>query len=315
MRVLVAGATGALGRQLVPALLAAGHDVVSLARSDARAAGLVGRGSSFMVADALSRDSLLPAVDRARPDAVVNLLTSIPRDPDPRRAAREFALTNLLRTEGTRNLIEAAAAVGADRFVMESIAFGYQPAPGRNPQPADEDAGMWLRPPRPIAAALRAALEGERLAGEVAGTVLRFGHLYGPGTVFDMVDGAFVRRVRAGKVPVVGGGNARFSFLHTADAASAVAAVLGQPASGGTYNIVDDDPTPVHVWLPELARMLGAIRPRSVPGLLARGAVGSWGVAYLSRLRGASNERARAQLGWRPRYPSWRDGLREEVNG
>lgn len=312
MRVLVAGATGAIGQELVPALLAAGHDVVALARSDARAKPLLGGGALFMVADALNRESLHSAVRRAQPDAVVNMLTAIPQNLDPRRLAREFAVTNQLRTEGTRNLLDAAEAVGARRFVAQSVAYLYQP--GAKKPLADEETPVWSRPPRQFAPVLRAVLEGERLAREAGGTVLRLGHLYGPRTGF-AADGAVVRRVRAGRLPVVGGGRAVFSFTHVADAASAVVAVLGRPAAEPVFNIVDDEPVPVHVWLPELARMLGAKPPAHVPSLPARAAVGSWGVAYLTRLRGASNERARRELDWSPRYPSWRDGLRLERTG
>jgi nucleoside-diphosphate-sugar epimerase len=298
MRVLVAGATGVIGRRLVPLLTAIGHDVTALARSP---------GTGVVAADALDRAALDRAVRATAPDAVVNLLTAIPRDPNPRRLARDFALTNRLRTEGTRNLLDAAAAAGARRVVCAGLAYAYQPADDL----ADEDAPLWTEhPPRQLGPVVAALVELERRTAAARGLVLRFGHLYGPGTAY-ADDGAVTARVRAGTMPLVGGGNAVFSFTHADDAASAIAASLEKDHVTGALNVVDDQPAAVHVWLPALARMLGAPAPRRVPAALARLLIGGWGVAYLNELRGADNARARLRLDWRPRYASWAEGFAE----
>ena len=302
MKILVAGATGVIGRQLVPLLEAVGHDVVALVRpggEDRHA------GTQVAVADALDGPAVRRAVQQAAPDAVVDLLTAIPRTIDPRHLARDMAPTNRLRTRGLANLI--AAAPGA-RLVVESLAYAYRPTRGR---PVDEDQPLWTDGPRqfrPVAAAL---VEHERLAREAGGAVLRFGHLYGPGTSY-AADGSFIDRLRAGKVPIVGAGASVFSFTHTHDAATAVVAALDKPVTGA-LNIVDDDPAPAHEWMPELARIVGAPTPKRVPTVLARLAVGGWGVAFMTALAGADNHRARMHLDWRPGYPSWRDGFAAEL--
>ncbi|SHN27392.1 NAD-dependent epimerase/dehydratase family protein [Actinacidiphila paucisporea] len=304
MRVLVAGASGVIGSRLVPLLTAVGHDVVALARSSRRTSALEALGVDVVVADALDRDQLLAAVRRAAPDAVVNLLTAIPADINPRHMAEEFALTNRLRTEGTRNLMEAGRRVGVRRIVAQGLAYGYQPGAGL----ANEDAPLWHdATPRPFAPVLAALVSLEEQTVAAGGTVLRFGHLYGPGSAY-AADGAFTAHVRAGKVPLVGGGNAVFSFTHADDAATAIVAALDRVAVGA-LNVVDDDPAPLHTWLPEFAARLGAPAPKRAPAALARLAVGGWGVAFMNRLRGADNARACLTLNWRPGYASWRDGL------
>jgi nucleoside-diphosphate-sugar epimerase len=309
MRVLVAGATGVIGRRLVPLLTSAGHDVVGIARSHGdRATAVEQAGAAVVVADALDRPALARAVHDAAPEAVVHILTAIPADISPRRLAGNFALTNRLRTEGTRNLLDAAAQAGARRVITQGIAFAYDP---HGAGLADEDAPFWRRPPAPFAPVLDALRELERLTRQARGLVLRFGHLYGPGTAFAS-DGAFVRQVRAGKVPIVGSGAATFSFTHAHDAAAAIVAALATDSTGA-LNVVDDEPATVRSWLPTLAGILRAPAPRRVPAALARLAVGGWGVAYMTRLRGADNARARDILDWRPRYASWREGFAAEL--
>lgn len=302
MKVLVAGATGVIGRQLVPLLEAVGHEVVPLVRP-----GTTPRhaGTRVAAADALDGPAVRDAVGRVAPDAVVDLLTAIPRAIDPRRLARDMAMTNRLRTEGLANLIAAAPDA---RLLVESLAYAYRPTPGH---PADEDQPLWTDGPRqfrPVAAAL---VEHERLARDAGASVLRFGHLYGPGTSC-AADGSFVGQLRAGKVPIVGAGASVFSFTHTRDAATAVVAALDKPVIG-PLNIVDDAPAPAHEWMPELARLVGAPAPKRVPPALARLAVGGWGVAFMTALAGADNHRARMHLDWRPGHPSWRDGFAAEL--
>ncbi|HEY3506581.1 MAG TPA: NAD(P)-dependent oxidoreductase [Actinocatenispora sp.] len=306
MRVLVAGATGVIGRQLVPLLTAVGHEVVGLSRSAAAREALTRSGAAVVTADALDRAAVTTAVRDAAPDAVVNMLTAIPAALNPRRMGRDFALTNRLRTEGTRNLLDAA---GGRRIVSQGLAYSYQPAAGL----ADEDAPLWTeRTPAQFRPVLAALGELERATREAGGLVLRLGHLYGPGTAY-APDGSLVAQVRAGKLPLVGGGHAVFSFTHAHDAATAVVAALDRPAVGGVLNVVDDAPAPAYEWLPALARILGAPEPKTAPAALARLAVGGWGVAYLNELRGANNARARLALSWRPRHRSWADGFAAEL--
>lgn len=307
MRVLVAGATGVLGRQLLPLLATAGHEVAGLARSAAEQPG-----ATMMAVDALDRAAVGQAVRDAKPDAVINMLTAIPADINPRRLARDFELTNRLRTEGTRNLLAAAESAGVQRVISQGLAYAYEPD---GPGPADEDAPLWKQPPRPFVPVLAALRELERRTTDSGGSVVRFGHLYGPGTIYAH-DGSFARQVRAGKIPLVGGGTAVFSFTHVQDAAAAVLAALardGHPGGSRVLNVVDDHPAPMSEWLPYLATLLDAPEPKRVPAMLARLAVGPWGIAFMTRLRGADNARAKRSLDWAPRYPSWRAGFTAEL--
>ena len=300
MRVLVAGGTGVIGRQLLPLLGEVGHDVTVLSRSPREIPG-----AEVVTADALDALAVRRAVRNAAPDAVVNLLTALPREIRLRRFAKEAEPTNRLRTEGMANLVEAAPDA---RFISESVAFAYDPGDGST---ADEARPLWMHGPRVFRPTVRALASLERRTCEVGGVVLRFGHLYGPGTGF-AADGIVVEQTEVGKVPIVGNGNAVFSFLHTHDAATAIVAALDKPVTGA-LNVVDDNPTHARDWLPELARIIGAPPPKHVPVTLARLAVGGWGVAYMNRLVGADNSWARFTLDWRPRFESWRDGFRAEL--
>ena len=307
MRVLVAGASGAIGRQLVPLLLSAGHDVTGLSRSGDEVAGGAGSGSARMVAvDALDRAAVTEVVANVAPEAVVNMLTAIPAELNPRHLAAEFEATNRLRTEGTRNLLEAADRVGVRRMIAQGLAYAYDPA---GPGLADEEEPLWEDPPRQFAPVMRALATMEGAVRAAGGLVLRLGHLYGPGTIY-APDGSFVRSVRAGKVPLVGGGHSVFSFSHVYDVATAILAALEKDVVGA-LNVVDDDPAPIREWLPTLVRLSAAPRPKSIPTFLARLAVGGWGTAFMTELRGADNARAQLALDWRPRFPSWRGGFEQ----
>ena len=312
MRVVVAGATGVIGRQLVPLLTTAGHEVVALSRNPGpdRSGGT--SGVRTVAVDALDRGALGAVVREAKPDAVVHLLTAIPAEIDPRRMERDFAVTNRLRTEGTTTLMEAAWDAGAGRFLVQGLAYAYDPA-GRGL--ATEDEPLWADPPRQFAKTLDALKSLERLTAAADGLVLRFGHLYGPGTAYDRDNGSTIRQIRARKMPVVGDGSGTFSFTHSRDAALAVLTALAHPEVKGAVNVVDDEPAELADWLPAVAALLGAPAPQRVPTVVARVAAGGWGAAFMTRLRGADNTRARRDLTWSPQYGSWRLGFAAELAG
>ena len=305
MRVFVAGATGAIGRLLVPRLLAAGHEVTGMTRSEERAARLRDAGADAVVCDVYDRDALARALGEARPEVVVNELTDIPPALNPRRFESQMAGLNRIRTEGYRNLVDAARAAGARRLVAESIAFIY--APGRGA--AAEDDPLWDDVPEPFATTLRATLEGERtvLDSGLEALVLRYGWFYGPGTQY-AADGATTQMIRKRRFPIVGGGAGLSSFIHVEDAAEATVAAVDASATG-VLNIVDDEPAAAHEWLPEVAQRLGAKPPRHAPAFVARLAAGSFAVAFSTQQRGASNARAKEALGWAPARPTWRGTL------
>jgi nucleoside-diphosphate-sugar epimerase len=301
MRILLAGATGVIGRQAVPVLAAAGHQVTGLARTPAPLPD-----AEVLAADALDPAAVADAVRTANPEVIVHMLTAIPDPIDPRHLARDMALTNRLRTQGTANLL---AAAGGARLIAQGVAYAYDPA---GPPVKDEDAPLWHHPPTQFAPTVAAAVEQERRVTWAGGLVLRLGHLYGPGSSFGP-DGGLGRLLRAGKLPLVGGGASMFSFIHAHDVSTAILAAVEHPAARGMLNIVDDQPTLAHDWLPEMAAMLGAPAPRHVPAWIARPLVGGWGVAYMTGLAGAANTRARQQLDWKPTYSNWRDGLTADL--
>ena len=308
MRVLVAGATGVIGRQLTPLLASVGHEVVALAPRFPSRAAVEGLGGRAVIGDLLDREQVASVLRTVQPEAIVHMATAIPRTINPRRLAADFATTNRLRAEGTRNLLDAAADLGVQRFITQGVAYAYDPV---GSGPAAEDEPLWSSPPKQFAPVLAALRELEKRTIGAGGVVLRLGHLYGPGSIY-AVDGTFAEQVRLRKVPVVGGGTAAFSFTHAHDAATAVVAALDRDVVG-PLNVVDDNPVALKEWLPEYARLLGAKEPKSAPAGLARLAVGAWGVAFMTRLRGADNARAKALLDWKPRYGSWLTGMTEEL--
>ena len=312
MRVFVAGATGAIGKQLVPMLVANGHDVVGMTRTEAKRDQIRSLGAQPVVADALDADAVGRAVGEAEPDVIVHQLTAIPPAINMRRFDHEFAPTNRLRTEGTDNLLAAGRALGVKRFVAQSNA-GVSYARVGDCVKA-EDAPLESDPPaamRQVLAAighLEAAVTGAHWAD---GLVMRYGWLYGPGTAIALdPPGPQIELIRKRQFPIVGGGAGVWSFIHVADAASAtVAAVEGGPA--GIYNVVDDEPAPASEYLPALATAAGAKPPRKVPRWLGRLAAGEVAVMAMTEIRGASNDKAKRALDWQPRYPSWRQGFAE----
>jgi nucleoside-diphosphate-sugar epimerase len=307
MRVFVAGATGAIGKQLVPRLVAAGHDVIGMTHSEARRPLVRELGAVPVVADALDPDQVAEAVAHARPDVIVHELTAI-ASLDPRHFDRDFALTNRLRTEGTDYLLSAGHAVGVRRFVAQSYgAWPYIRSGG--PVKSEEDP-LDPTPAREMRATLAAIRHLEQAvlgADWTEGIVLRYGAFYGPGT--NMAPGGeMFETVRARKFPIVGNGAGVWSFVHIADAADATVAAI-ERGHRGVYNVVDDDPAPVAEWLPSLARTIGARQPLRVPRFVARLFAGEAGVVMMTEARGASNAKAKRELGWRPAHPSWRQGF------
>jgi nucleoside-diphosphate-sugar epimerase len=310
MKVFVAGATGVLGKQLVPLLVANGHDVVGMTRTDAKRDRLRSVGAQPVVADALDANAVGRAVGEAEPEVIVHQLTAIPPALNMRDFDREFAPTNRLRTEGTDHLLSAGRAVGVKRFVVESFAgMAYARTGGpikREDAPLDDDPPPAMRQVLAAIRHLEAAVVGARWT---EGLVLRYGWLYGPGTAIALnPPGSQIELIRKRKFPIVGGGTGVWSFIHIEDAAEAtVAAVEGGPA--GIYNVVDDEPAPVSRWAPLLAAAVGAKRPLRVPGWIGRIAAGEVATVAMTEIRGASNDKAKRELGWRPRYPSWRQGF------
>lgn len=306
MRVAVLGATGVLGRSLLPLLVAQGHDVVGTSRSAERLAAVEAAGATGAVCDAFSLEQVEQVLAQARPEVVVHLMTDLPADWGSLR--RGTAATDALRRVATAHLLDAATRAGVRRVVAESIAFLYRPAPGL----ATEDAPVWLDGPAGLAATCSAVVSMERAVTTtpgLEGVVLRFGTLYGPGTWY-ADDGDVTRRVRRRQLPVIGSGDGVVSFVHADDAASATAAALTAPVpDGGVLNVVDDDPVAHRDLLPGWAAARGWPAPRHVPAWLARPLAGAAGVAVMTSQRGASNAAAKRYLGWSPGYPSWRDGL------
>jgi 2-alkyl-3-oxoalkanoate reductase len=304
MRVFVTGATGALGRHLVPALVAAGHEVIATTRTSGKAGQLREVGAEPVVVDGLDRQAVIAAVHAAAPEVIVHEMTALAGMRSFRNPDKLFAATNALRTRGTDNLLAAAAEAGTRRVIAQSYAGG---GPDEHPGPVktEDDPLKW----RPI----RSAMQGPAAIAHVEttvpvqaleGLVLRYGGFYGPGT------GDFlVEAVRRRQVPVIGGGTGIWSFIEVTDAAAATVAAVDRGAPG-LYNVVDNDPAPVAEWLPYLAGVLGAKPPLRMPAWLGRLLAGEFITAQMTSSRGYSNDKAKKELGWEPRYASWREGFR-----
>ena len=309
MKIFVAGATGAIGKQLVPRLVTADHDVYGMTRSESKQALLDELGAVPVVADALDPDQVAEAVARVKPDVIVHQLTAIPDALDMRHFDREFTLTNRLRTEGTDHLLSAGHAVGVRRFVAQGVgAYGMYRRTG-GPVKIEEDP-LDPTPAQEMRETLSAIhhLEDAVLGAEwTEGIVLRYGVFYGPDTSL-APGGQQFELVRKRKFPLVGDGAGVWSFIHVADAAEATVAAI-EHGSRGVYNVVDDDPARVAEWLPALAQALGAKKPMRVPRFVGRLFAGEAGVVMMTDVRGASNEKAKRELAWQPQHPSWRQGF------
>jgi nucleoside-diphosphate-sugar epimerase len=308
MRVFLAGATGAIGRRLVPLLLAAGHEVTGTTRSRERVEQLRSAGAEPVVVDAFDAAALAQAVADARPDAVIHQLTSIPPRIDPRKMERDFATNDRLRTEGTANLVAAARAAGVERLIAQSVAFFYAPGPPGTVHDEDDALLSEERAPGPVKRSTKALASLERTVLDASGTVLRYGYFYGPGSAIAR-DGSTGQAVAKRQLPIVGSGAGVWSFVHVDDAAAATVAAL-DANKPGVFNVVDDEPARVADWIPALAEALAARKPRRVPALLARPLAGSYAVAIMTEAQGAANARAKRELGWNPQHASWREGFR-----
>jgi nucleoside-diphosphate-sugar epimerase len=296
-----------IGKSLLPQLAADGHEVFGMTRFEAKKQLIRDLGAEPVVADAFDAERLRQVVTDARPEVVIHQLTSIPRSVDPKYFAEQFARNNQLRREGTRNLVAAAQAAGARRLIAQSIAFVYRHGGGvlhSEEDPLAVEMGDVVA----AVADLEAAVTG---ADGVEGLVLRYGYIYGPGTTYAS-DGTQAEMVRKRRLPIVGNGDAVFSFIHVDDAAAATVRAVHH-GSAGFYNVVDDDPAPVREWLPVYAEALGAKPPRRVPVFLARWLAGEYGARMMTRTEGACNRKAKDELGLQLRYPSWRRGFAEAL--
>jgi nucleoside-diphosphate-sugar epimerase len=307
MRIFLAGATGVIGRPLVPQLLQAGHEVTALARTPEKAAALREQGVETAVADAFDADGVREAVVSARPEVLIHQLTALPREMNMRKYAEQVKPTSRLREETTPIFLAAAREAGARRAIFQSISFMTAP---EGPPVVDETAPVFSSPISKSTVAMeRFVLEAEALEG----VVLRYGFFYGPGTYY-APDGFMVNLVRKRQMPIVGSGEGRTSFIHVDDAAAATVRALDH-GGPGIYNITDDHPATQKEWVPEVARLIGAGKPRHLPAWLVRLVAGQYAVMMGTSLRGNANAKAKADLGWEPRWPNWRDGLADVLGG
>jgi nucleoside-diphosphate-sugar epimerase len=306
MKVFVAGATGAIGKQLVPRLVAAGHEVAGMTSKESNRDLVAQLGATPVVADALDPDRVADAVGQARPEVIVHELTAL-GSLDLRHFDRGFALTNRLRREGTDHLLSAGRAVGVRRFVAQSY-FGMYQRTGEAIKTEDDPLD-----PSPVGAmrdtvmAIRYLEDAVIGADWTEGIVLRYGAFYGPGTSMS-ADSEQLELIRQRKFPLVGNGGGVWSFIHIGDAAEATVAAIDH-GRRGIYNVVDDEPAAVRVWLPALAEKLGAKKPMRVPRFIGGMLAGEAVTVMMTEIRGASNAKAKHELGWQPAHPSWREAL------
>lgn len=290
-------------------LVGAGHEVTGMTRREERAGGIRAAGASAVVCDAFDPEGLRETVGAAAPQAVVHVLTALPPKFNPK--SDYLAPTNRIRIEGTRNLLAAARAAGARRFVAESVSFFYEP---EGSWVKDEEAPILSDAPGNLGAALAAIEDLERQvsdAGDIEGVILRYGWLYGPGTYYDR-GGPQAEDTLKRRLPIVGRGTGTFSFVHVDDAAAATAAAI-ECGAPGVYNVVDDEPAALRDWVPVYAEVLGAKPPRRVPVWIARLLAGSATAEGAIKMRGASNAKAKRELGWTLAHPSWRQGFRDSL--
>lgn len=306
MRVLLAGASGAIGRRLVPRLIARGHYVVGVTRTPSGASVIRALGGHPVIADVLDPLALERALDVGMLDAVICQLTDLPQQLNLRRLGDAYAANNRVRSEGTANVLDAAQRRGAKRAVVQSMAAWY--APGGSGRMA-EDAPLYLKAPEPVGTAVRVLhqMESNAQARALQVVVLRYGVFYGPGTWYAR-DGALWVETHERRLPILIPGEGVYSFVHVDDAAEVTVAAL-ERAPAGVLNVVDDEPAPASEWLPAYAAAIGAPAPRRVPRLMAR-MVGGGFVEWEATIPAVSNAAVKRVLGWEPRIASWRTGFR-----
>jgi nucleoside-diphosphate-sugar epimerase len=309
MRVFVTGATGALGRHLVPGLVVAGHEVTATTRTQGKAGQLRAAGATPAVVDGLDRAAVIAAVRAAEPEVIVHQMTALADMRGLRNTDQVFAATNQLRTRGTDNLLAAAAEAGTRRVIAQSYT-GWPNERSGGPVKTESDPLDSRVTPSAVQtlAAIKHVEQTVPLKAQ-EGIVLRYGSFYGPGASQVLLD-----LLRKRQLPVIGGGTGIWSFIEITDAAAATIAAVGRGAPG-VYNVVDSDPAAVAEWLPYLASVAGARPPLRVPAWLGRLLAGEFVVTQMTSARGSSNDKAREALGWEPRYPSWREGFRDWVSG
>jgi nucleoside-diphosphate-sugar epimerase len=310
MKVFVAGSTGAIGRILVPQLLENGHEVIALVRNDRKAEALLTLGAKVAMADALNKEELTAAIRKAEPEVIIHQLTSIAHTVNLKKLDDELSLTNRFRTEVTDTLLAAARMVGARRLIAQSFC-GWPFAREGSPVKTEEDP-LDPNPPTSFSktlGAIRYLEDTVKKTVDLQALALRYGPFYGPGSGIAK-DGPIIKLVRNRMMPIIGNGAGIWSFIHIHDAASATVAAVSN-GSPGIYNIVDDEPAPVSLWLAALADAIGAKPPYRVPVWLGKLAIGEGGVSMMTQIRGGSNAKAKRELGWKLIYPSWRQGFVE----
>jgi nucleoside-diphosphate-sugar epimerase len=307
MRVFVAGATGAIGRPLIPRLLEAGHEVTALARTPEKARVLEEQGVETALADAFDPEGVREAVVTARPEVLIHQLTALPHRLNPRKYAEATEPTSRLREQTAPYFLAAAREAGVRRVIFQSISFMVAP---QGPPVVDETAPLSDDPITKATATMERYVTS---AEALEGVVLRYGFLYGPGTWY-APDGFMAELARKRQLAIIGSGEGRSSFIHVDDAAAATVLALdhGKP---GIYNITDDEPVPQRVWVPELARLIGTRKPLHLPAWVVRLMVGRYFVLMGTQLRGNSSAKARAELGFEPRFPDWREGFAAVFGG
>ncbi len=314
MKIFLAGASGAIGKRLVPILVGKGHTVTGTTRTVVKADAIRAQGAEAVVVDGLDAEAMRAAVLAADPDVVVHQMTALGGDIDFRKPDKAFAETNRLRSEATDTLLAAAREAGARRFVAQS--FAGLPLAREGGAIKSEDAPFDPDPPAAMAPALAAIRHVETAvmaAEDIDGVVLRYGGFYGPGTGIDR-DGDQTEMVRKRQFPLIGNGAGVWSFIHIDDAANATLAAIEGDVTG-VFHVVDDEPAPVAEWLPALAAAAGAKRPRRIPAWVARLVAGSYAVTMMTEIRGAANDKAKRELGWQPGWPTWREGFAAVLRG
>jgi nucleoside-diphosphate-sugar epimerase len=311
MRIFLAGASGAIGKRLVPALVAGGHEVFATTRTPDKTDALRAEGATPVLMDGLNKDSVMSAVTSSRPDAIVHQMTALTSMRSLKKWDDEFAVTNRLRTEGTEYLLAAGRAAGTRKYIAQSYA-GWPSGGGTEDAPLDAQLPPTMTRTRDAIQRCESLVTAAASTAGVTGIALRYGSFYGPGTSLSY-GGELVELIRQRKFPLVGDGAGVWSFIHMDDAAVATRLAIERGTSG-IYNIVDDEPAAVAEWLPELARAVGAKPPRRVPVWLARFIIGDSGVFLMTRVPGASNAKAKRDWDWQLAYPSWREGFRRGLS-